>query len=66
MILVDGGTHRCRLFVQQHAPAVARRADIEKDSSKPLETVLTGHLDKTQIRDIEDLGPGLVPGQGLA
>ena len=34
------------------------------DSSEPLRHPLAGHLDQPQLGDVEDLGPGLVPGQG--
>ena len=37
----------------------------ENDSTRPSDDPLAGHLHQAQLGDVEDLGAGLVPGQGL-
>ena len=44
----------------------ADRALGREGLEKALGDALAGHLDQAQLGDVEDLGPGLVPGQGVA
>ena len=41
-------------------------ADARERLDQPLGDPLAGHLDQSQLGDVEDLGAGLVPGQRVA
>ena len=54
------------VLVEDDAPALARVALLGEPHEQALADALAGHLDQAELGDVEDLGPGLVPGQRLA
>src|SRR5206468_2379449 len=53
-------------LVDDEAAAVAVRAGRRERLDQALRHALSGHLDEPELRDREDLGAGLVAGEGLA
>src|SRR4051794_40780820 len=52
--------------VHDDAPALAHGAGLGEAREQALPDALAGHLHQPQLRDVEDLGAGLVPGQRVA
>src|ERR687892_566606 len=50
---------------EQDTPALARRARLRERLQQPGGDLLPGYLEESQRGDVEHLGAGLVPGQGL-
>src|SRR5262249_20514761 len=52
-----------QIHVELHSPAVAMRAQVRERLEQAFADALAGHLDETELRDVEHLGAGLVAGK---
>src|SRR3954447_11784389 len=61
-----GSIGRQEVDVEDHAPALAHRAQVGERLEQALADPLAGHLDQAELGDVEHLGAGLVTGQRVA